>query len=68
MRRPRLRFTVRQLMLAVALLSLILLLGLPLIRVGRPPCLSPMRTASWLITHPGQAKCTIATPGLGGMG
>jgi hypothetical protein len=57
MRRPDLRFTVRQLMVAVALFSLLFLLGAPLIRVGRPPCLSLPRTASWLIAHPGRANC-----------
>ena len=69
MRRPRLRSTLRQLMVAVALLSLLFLLGGPLIRVGRPPCLSPMKTASWLLTHPGTANfALLPRSGSGEMG
>jgi hypothetical protein len=57
MRIPRLRFTVRRMMVAVALLGLIFLLGVPLYRVGPPPCLSPRDTLSWLLAHPGRAHC-----------
>lgn len=57
MRRPRLRFSVRQLMAAVLAFGLIFLVIMPLIRLGRPPCLSPVKTASWLISRPGQASC-----------
>jgi hypothetical protein len=57
MRWPKLQFKVRRLMVAVALFSVLFLLGAPLVRLGRPPCLSISKTASWLIARPGRANC-----------
>jgi hypothetical protein len=54
----RRRLTIAGLMAFVAVLSLVLTLVLPLVRLGRPPCLGTAETAQWLVTRPGAAHCT----------
>jgi hypothetical protein len=44
-------------MLSVAAFALIWALILPLLRQGRPPCLSTVGTARWLVQKPAAASC-----------
>jgi hypothetical protein len=53
----RIRMTIASLMALIAALSLLFLVAVPLHRVGRPPCLTPIRTARWLVARPGVAHC-----------
>lgn len=45
-------------MALIAAIAVLFFLVLPLLRVGNPPCLTPARTAQWLLTSPGKASCT----------
>jgi hypothetical protein len=56
-RRQRFRYTLAAMMTFIALTSLILTLTLPLIREGRPPCMSAGRTVRWLASNPGAVRC-----------
>jgi hypothetical protein len=42
----------------IAVFSVLVLLTVPLYRVGRPPCLQIMPTVRWLVKRPGAASCT----------
>ena len=55
--RRHLRVTLVAMMAAVAVLSLLLTLALPLLRFGWPPCLTPVQTARWVASNPGAARC-----------
>ena len=55
-RRTR-RLTIGSLMACVAALSLILAFLAPLVRQGRPPCMTSAATAGWLLKRPGMASC-----------
>ena len=54
----RIRFTLSTMMALIAAIAVLFFLDLPLLRVGNPPCLTPARTAQWLLTSPGKASCT----------
>ncbi len=54
----RIRFTISAMMALIAATAVLLFLVLPLLRVGKPPCLTPALTAQWLLTSPGKASCT----------
>ena len=57
-RRKRLRLTIASFMALIAALSLLILVVAPLVRLGPPPCLTPIPTTRWLIARPGAARCT----------
>ena len=54
----RIRFTISVMMTLIAGTAVLIFLLLPLVRLGKPPCLTPVRTARWLLTSPGKASCT----------
>jgi hypothetical protein len=45
-------------MLVIAALALNFAVLTPLFRLGPPPCLTPVRTAAWLVARPVTASCT----------
>ncbi len=53
----RFRFTLTSLMAFVAILSLLFVLVAPLVRQGRPACMSTTATVRWLASRPGTASC-----------
>jgi hypothetical protein len=55
--RKRVRFRIASLMGLIAALAMIVLVLTPLYRLGRPPCLTPLPTAHWLLARPGAANC-----------
>jgi hypothetical protein len=55
--RRRLRYSVRAIMSIIAAMALILAVFSPLYRLGPPPCLTPVKTAVWLVTKPTTASC-----------
>jgi hypothetical protein len=57
-RRLRLRYSLRALMGFIVALAMILAVLSPLYPFGPPPCLTPVKTATWLITKPAAASCT----------
>jgi hypothetical protein len=61
---PRIRFTISALMALVAGIAMLTALLLPLVRLGKPSCLTPAQTAVWLLKSPSTASCTNchATP------
>jgi hypothetical protein len=64
-RARRHRRTIASLMASVGALSLLMALVRPVVRHGRPPCMSPVATARWLLTRPGLASCNECHSGLG---
>jgi hypothetical protein len=52
-----LRYSVRALMGIIAALALMVAVLSPLYRNGPPPCLTPVKTASWLVARPVTASC-----------
>ena len=58
MRFGRIRFTISAMMALVAGIAVLIALVLPLVRFGKPPCLTTGQTARWLLTSPGNANCT----------
>jgi hypothetical protein len=54
----RLRYSLRALMGIIVALAMILAVLSPLFPLRPPPCLTPVRTATWLITKPAAASCT----------
>jgi hypothetical protein len=57
-RRLHLRYSLRSLMGFIFALAMILAVLSPLFPFGPPPCLTPVKTATWLITKPVAAACT----------
>jgi hypothetical protein len=55
--RRGLRYSVRALMGMIGALALILAVLSPLYHLGLPPCLTPVKTASWLVAKPAAASC-----------
>ncbi len=53
----RLRYSVRRLMGIIVALALILAVLSPLNRFGNPPCLTPVKTVTWLVAKPTMASC-----------
>jgi hypothetical protein len=45
-------------MLVIIALALNFAVLTPLYRPGPPPCLTPVRTAAWLVAKPATASCT----------
>jgi hypothetical protein len=56
-RRRRLRLTVRTLMGILVALALIFAVLSPLYPLSLSPCLTPVETATWLVTKPATASC-----------
>jgi hypothetical protein len=54
-RRPR--YSVRAMLSIIVALALIFAVLSPLYRLGRPPCLTPVKTAVWLVAKPATASC-----------
>ena len=54
----RIRLTIRAMMALIAATAVLFFLILPLVQCGKPCCLTPARTALWLLTSPGKASCT----------
>jgi hypothetical protein len=54
-RRPR--YSVRAMMLIISALALTFAVLSPLYHLGPPPCLTPVRTAVWLVAKPAAASC-----------
>jgi hypothetical protein len=55
-RRPR--YSVGAMMSIIVALALIFAVLAPLYHFGRPPCLTPVKTAVWLVAKPAVASCT----------
>ena len=53
----KLRYSVAALMGWIFALALLLAVSSPLSRLGAPPCLTPIKTAGWLIAKPASASC-----------
>ena len=56
-RNRRIRCTLRALMGIIFALAMFLAVLSPLYRFGPPPCLTPVKTATWLIAKPAAASC-----------
>jgi hypothetical protein len=56
-RRLRLRYSLRALMGIIVALAMIVAVLSPLYPFGPPPCLTPVKTATWLIAKPAAASC-----------
>jgi hypothetical protein len=54
-RRPR--YSVRAMMGIIVALALIFAVLSPLYHLGLPPCLTPVKTAVWLVAKPATASC-----------
>jgi hypothetical protein len=57
-RSRRVRFTISAMMALVAGIAVLITLVLPLVRFGKPCCLTTGQTARWLLESPGSASCT----------
>jgi hypothetical protein len=55
--RPRPRYSVRAMLSIIVALALIFAVLSPLYHLGRPPCLTPVKTAVWLVAKPATASC-----------
>ena len=55
--RRRFRYSVRAMMWIIVALALIFAVLAPLYHWGRPPCLTPVKTAVWLVAKPATASC-----------
>ena len=58
------RLTIASLMILVAAFALVWALVLPLVRQGRPPCLSMVGTARWIVQKPTTASCNDCHAGV----
>jgi hypothetical protein len=54
----RFRVTVATMMAFIAVTALFIAVVLPLVRHGKPSCLTSVQTAQWLFTSLGKASCT----------
>ncbi len=54
-RRPH--YSVRAMMSIIVALALIFAVLSPLYHLGRPPCLTRVKTAVWLVAKPATASC-----------
>jgi hypothetical protein len=54
-RRPR--YSVRTMMSIIIAVAIIVAVLSPLYHFGRPPCLTPVKTAVWLVATPATASC-----------
>jgi hypothetical protein len=54
-RRPR--YSVRTMMSIIVAFAIIVAVLSPLYHFGRPPCLTPVKTAVWLVAKPATASC-----------
>ena len=54
----RIRFTISAMMALIVGIAILITLVLPLVRFGKPICLTTGQTARWLLTSPGYASCT----------
>ena len=57
-KRHRPRYSVRILMGLIIALALIIAVLSPLYHLGPPPCLTPVKTGTWLVAKPAMASCT----------
>ena len=56
-RRRRSRLSVLALMMTIVPLAVFFAVVSPLYHLGPPPCLTPVKTAVWLVAKPAAATC-----------